>query len=843
MAKTYHVSAANGNDNNNGSQGKPLKTIQAGVDKARAGDTVLVRAGVYKEQVTIRVRGQESKKYTIAGQEGESVVVDGSGLGLGDAAGLFNVQSSQHVVISGFELRLSSGRGVVIEACDGISLTHCDIHSCQSGGIFAQDSSNLVVENCQVHNCAQKFVSAGQQSLTVAIMFRRCETVRVRRNQCYENAAEGIAIIYARQATISHNTCYDNRAAQILISSTRDSLVDSNFCYHTGREAHLDLAGKRPPAIAKSDRARYQDAGTWHTQDLTISNNFASGCAAGFYTDRKGGMLTQVKLVHNTFINSDNAAIFVDPTIGHTETVVENNLLASTNGSPLVKVQNPAGVLWRYNMWSQYPSNYANNPANDIIDANVGLRDINMPVVAGQLTPAAYELTGTSPAVNNGRQSTVADDFWGNQRDGKPDMGAHEFDGTEPPPGGEVDLPPSGVRVSAGVAVLYDFGAGWGDTITDVSGQGQALDLTVRDMAAVEWGEGFLTVKAPTLIRSGVPATKVSTAAKITGEITVEAWVRPAKTSQDGPARIVSISRDTNQRNVTLAQGLKEGESPDLYNVRLRTTTSSENGIPSVSSPQGSAVTELTHVVFTRDVTGRAIIYLNGQERTTDQLAGDLSPWDMPLELFLANEATLDRPWLGDYHLVAIFGRALKSEEVVHNYLAGLPPAKTVDAAFAIQPGQEIGVLPHLVNFNSGESTADDGIASYAWEFGDGSTSTEPNPTHMYETTGVFSVKLTVTDTQGQSDTLTRNDLITVTTTALPPLPGDYARFVVANVVESRILSFGIQYPDFRCVLASNSAPFQTELYRDIDDIVALYEINGTVKVVWIDYPEAGEGQ
>lgn len=841
MAKTYYVSAANGNDNNNGSQGKPLKTIQAGVDKAKAGDTVLVRAGVYNEQVTIRKRGQEARKYTIAGQEGEAVVVDGTGLGLGEAAPLFNVQKSAHVVISGFELRRSSGRGVVIDESDSISLTHCHIHNCQSGGIFAQDSSNLVVENCKVHTCAQKFVSAGQQSLTVAILFRRCETVRVRKNECYENAAEGIATIYVRGATISHNTCYDNRAAQILVSSTRESLIDSNFCYHTGREAHLDLAGKRPPAIAKSDRARYQDSGTWHTQDLTVSNNFASGCGAGFYTDRKGGMLTQIKLSHNTFINSDNAAIFVDPAIAHSETVVENNLMASTNGRPLVSVNNPAGMLWRYNMWSQYPSNYANNPANDIIDANVGLRDINMPVVAGQLTPVAYELTGTSPAVNNGRQSTVADDFWGNQRDGKPDMGAHEFDGTEPPPGGDVDLPPSGVRVSAGVAVLYDFGAGWGETITDVSGQGQALDLTIRDMAAVEWGEGFLTVKAPTLIRSGVPATKVSTAAKITGEITVEAWVRPANTNQDGPARVVSISKNTNERNVTLAQGLKEGQSPDLYNARLRTTNSSENGIPSISSPQGSLTTELTHVVFTRTATGRAVIYLNGQERSTDQLTGDLSPWTMSMELFLANEGTLDRPWLGEYHLVAIFGRALKPEEVVHNYLAGLPPAKTVEAAFAIQPGQEIGVAPHLVNFNSGESTADDGIASYAWEFGDGNTSTEPNPTHTYEASGLYSVKLTVTDTKGQSDSLTRTNLITVTTTALPPLPGDYARFVVANVVESRILAFGIQYPDFRCVLASNSPPFQTELHRDIDDVRTLYEINGTVKVVWIDYPESGE--
>jgi PKD repeat protein len=33
----------------------------------------------------------------------------------------------------------------------------------------------------------------------------------------------------------------------------------------------------------------------------------------------------------------------------------------------------------------------------------------------------------------------------------------------------------------------------------------------------------------------------------------------------------------------------------------------------------------------------------------------------------------------------------------------------------------------------------------YAWDFGDGSTSDEPNPSHMYTEEGVYTVKLKVT--------------------------------------------------------------------------------------------------
>jgi parallel beta-helix repeat protein len=44
------------------------------------------------------------------------------------------------------------------------------------------------------------------------------------------------------------------------------------------------------------------------------------------------------------------------------------------------------------------------------------------------------------------------------------------------------------------------------------------------------------------------------------------------------------------------------------------------------------------------------------------------------------------------------------------------------------------------------------GIISYFWDFGDGSNSTEMNPTHVYNNPGIYTVTLTVTDNQGHSD-------------------------------------------------------------------------------------------
>jgi hypothetical protein len=51
---------------------------------------------------------------------------------------------------------------------------------------------------------------------------------------------------------------------------------------------------------------------------------------------------------------------------------------------------------------------------------------------------------------------------------------------------------------------------------------------------------------------------------------------------------------------------------------------------------------------------------------------------------------------------------------------------------------------------------------SYEWDFGDGNTSTESNPRHVYKSAGSYTVTLTVTDDKGNSDIETREDYITV---------------------------------------------------------------------------------
>lgn len=72
------------------------------------------------------------------------------------------------------------------------------------------------------------------------------------------------------------------------------------------------------------------------------------------------------------------------------------------------------------------------------------------------------------------------------------------------------------------------------------------------------------------------------------------------------------------------------------------------------------------------------------------------------------------------------------------------------------------GSAPLTVNFDSyGSSDPDGVITTYAWNFGDGSSSTEANPLHTYTDVGNYTATLLVTDNMGASGSSTTSIMVT----------------------------------------------------------------------------------
>ena len=67
-------------------------------------------------------------------------------------------------------------------------------------------------------------------------------------------------------------------------------------------------------------------------------------------------------------------------------------------------------------------------------------------------------------------------------------------------------------------------------------------------------------------------------------------------------------------------------------------------------------------------------------------------------------------------------------------------------------PTADFTVTPNVLTATF--ANASQGAISYAWNFGDGGTSTQSNPVHTYTSTGAYSVRLIVTDNCGLKDTI-----------------------------------------------------------------------------------------
>lgn len=146
------------------------------------------------------------------------------------------------------------------------------------------------------------------------------------------------------------------------------------------------------------------------------------------------------------------------------------------------------------------------------------------------------------------------------------------------------------------------------------------------------------------------------------------------------------------------------------------------------------------------------------------------------------------------------FGRSASATKTVTVGAAAGPSAN-----FVSSPGAPIA--NQTVNFNASASTAPAGasIASYSWDFGDGTFGTGQTTAHAFQQNGVYVVTLVVTDTNGNSNSTSNpvtvgNDAPTARFTFSPTAPtvganvnfnGSQSTAVQGRTIVSYTWSFG----------------------------------------------------
>ena len=152
VGDTWYVHGDTGLDTNDGSEGAPFETIARGLEAASAGDTVVVRTGVYAEQIIppdMASPTSRAKPLTLLAEpaDGTSVVLDGAGQvpvvegGLDAAAGVSLYRDSAFVV-QGFRIQNWPGYGLAVVQSSDVQVLDC---SFADNGTDMADSVDLVL--------------------------------------------------------------------------------------------------------------------------------------------------------------------------------------------------------------------------------------------------------------------------------------------------------------------------------------------------------------------------------------------------------------------------------------------------------------------------------------------------------------------------------------------------------------------------------------------------------------------------------------------------------------------------------------------------------------------------
>jgi PKD repeat protein len=169
-----------------------------------------------------------------------------------------------------------------------------------------------------------------------------------------------------------------------------------------------------------------------------------------------------------------------------------------------------------------------------------------------------------------------------------------------------------------------------------------------------------------------------------------------------------------------------------------------------------SLVTACTGPPVSSFTTDKTKVAVDESVQFTSKSTGEITSWSW--DFGDGNTSTEQNPShayaeKGDYTVVLTVANKAGSHSATSAVTVLLPPSANFSAS------EVRATSGSTIKFND-ESSGD--IDSWSWDFGDGGSSTEQNPSHAYNDAGTYTVSLTVSNA-ASSDTREKKDYITIT--------------------------------------------------------------------------------
>ena len=334
--KVYYVAVnePGASDTNNGlfptHQGGldgPWLSIEHAANRAQAGDTVYVRAGVYYESgITFAHSGAPGAPITLVNYQSEAVVIDGSTT-KEEIPGIWISEGYGYYVIQGFIIRYMINSGIATdgdttEAYRGIIIRDCILHDNGWSGIELAAVDSFVVESVEAYNNAfygLNITSSDGGTLSPAnglvqnssfhhhtgdeghgLAINQGHDIIVRNSLAFHNTIHGFDVSdWPKKGEVSFNIIvegnqsYENGVAGFAINSDSHHVIyQRNLAYRNG----ADWADRG----SSSGFLCYE--GCWHVE--WYNNVSLENTDAGFYIEKEIGRYSKPKDYRLVFKNN-----------------------------------------------------------------------------------------------------------------------------------------------------------------------------------------------------------------------------------------------------------------------------------------------------------------------------------------------------------------------------------------------------------------------------------------------------------------------------------------------------------------------------------------------------------
>jgi OmpA-OmpF porin, OOP family len=197
---------------------KDARTIEAGLEKAEAGDTVFVCKGIYKEQVVLK------DEVSLIGESVRETVIRGKGRGI-------MVKGADKALIRNFTIE-NGGKGIL---CENVTMT---------------------IE----HNCVTGNRSSGIHCLVTLPM--------IRNNVVYRNGETGIfcETVRSLKTLVEHNAVIENGYSGMMLAGNSEVLIQNNIFLRNKQFGMWVNEGARRSRIVCNDFYLNRDAYNYFAQ-------------------------------------------------------------------------------------------------------------------------------------------------------------------------------------------------------------------------------------------------------------------------------------------------------------------------------------------------------------------------------------------------------------------------------------------------------------------------------------------------------------------------------------------------------------------------------------------------